>query len=353
MKTEMKHELTAEEKNEIFDSVSNYNGSLRESILAHAATYGIDNIEMLFPDATNVDGVQEVDEENKWVGTILNGVSKTPFSRVKTIYVDLTDKSIRAKGYLKGNLKKEDVVSLLKRSTSPQTVYVKEKFDRDDLIDIKNFAATGWIKQQMTKAIKYEIARAILIGDGRLEDDEDKIKEEHIRSIWNDNGFFTINKTFSVVADASDIDIAKEFIKEMIKARKEYKGSGNPVLFAREDLITSCLLIEDANGRRIYNNVNELATTLRAKSIVEISEMENCTRKVSGVDHTLMGLYGNLNDYRIGTDKGKKVMSFEDFDIDFNQYKYLMETRLAGAIVKPYSFISIETVQKTSDPVTP
>ena len=309
-------------------------GSLRESFLAHAEDYGIDGIEWLFPEDRELNNTpQWIKRDTDWVSKVMGAVRHTPFSRVRTTFADITEDEARAKGYIKGNMKKEEVFSLLRRSTSPQTVYKKQKIDRDDKIDITDFDVVAWIKGEMRMMLNEEIARAVLIGDGRLASDEDKISEDHIRPIANDADLFTIKKAVTVGAD--DDATAKNFIRQAIKARKDYKGSGNPTLFTTEEMLTNMLLLEDQIGHALYPTEQALATKLRVKDIVTVPVMEN--HQVGGKD--LMGIIVNLADYTIGADKGGAVEMFEDFDIDYNKEKYLIETRCSGALTMPYSAI--------------
>ena len=309
-------------------------GSLKDSFLAHAEDYGIDGIEWLFPEDHELNNTpQWIKRDTDWVSKVMGGVRHTPFSRVRTTFADITEDEARAKGYIKGNMKKEEVFSLLKRSTSPQTIYKKQKIDRDDKIDITDFDVVAWIKGEMRMMLNEEIARAVLIGDGRLASDDDKISEDHIRPIANDADLFTIKKAVPVGAD--DDATAKSFIRAAIKARKDYKGSGNPTLFTTEDMLTDMLLLEDQIGHALYPTEQTLATKLRVKEIVTVPVMEN--HQVDGKD--LMGIIVNLTDYTVGADKGGAVEMFEDFDIDYNKEKYLIETRCSGALTMPYSAI--------------
>lgn len=310
-------------------------GTLKESFLAHAEDYGIDGLEWLFPEDRNVNGntPEWIKRDTDWVKAVMGGVHHTPFSRVKSTFANITEDEARAKGYIKGNMKKEEVFSLLKRSTSPQTIYKKQKIDRDDQIDIVDFDVVAWLKGEMRMMLDEEIARSILIGDGRLASDDDKISEEHIRPIANDADLFTIKKAVAVGAD--DDATAKNFIRQAIKARKDYKGSGNPTLFTTEDMLTDMLLLEDGIGHALYPTEQALATKLRVSKIVTVPVMENA--QVGGKD--LMGIIVNMGDYNVGADKGGAVNMFDDFDIDYNQMKYLIETRCSGALTKPYSAI--------------
>ena len=320
-------------------------GSLKESFLAHAEDYGITNIDYLFPDAKNLDTPpQFIKRDDSWVSKVMNGTHHTPFSRIKSMFADITEDEARAKGYIKGKLKKEEVFSLLKRTTTPTTIYKKQKLDRDDVIDITDFDVVAWLKSEMRMMLDEEIARAILVGDGRLSSSDDKINETNIRPIWTDEDLYTIKATVTTSSSASDEDNAKAAIKAIIKSRKNYKGSGNPTLFTTEDFVTDCLLIEDTTGRRIYNSVTDLATTLRVKEIVTVEVMEGLKRTVESDTHNLIGIIVNLSDYNVGADKGGAVSMFDDFDIDYNQQKYLIETRCSGALIKPYSAIAIESV---------
>lgn len=323
-------------------------GSLREAVdeLCHAGTYGINEIETLFPEAKNLNNPPEfIKRDMDWVSTVMNGVHHTPFSRIKSMFANITEDEARAKGYIKGKLKKEEVFSLLKRTTTPTTIYKKQKLDRDDTIDITDFDVVAWLKAEMRMMLDEEIARAILVGDGRLPSDDDHINESNIRPIWKDEDLYTIKTAVTVSAGATDDDIAKAMIKAAVKARKNYKGSGNPVLYTTEDFLTDCLLLEDTQGYRLYKSVDELATAMRVKKIITVPVMENLTRTDSeSKTRTLMGLIVNLNDYNVGADKGGAVSMFDDFDIDYNQMKYLIETRCSGALTKPYSAIALELV---------
>lgn len=314
-------------------------GSLRESALAH----GIEDIDWLFPEAKNLNNPPEwITRKMDWVSSVMNGVHHTPFSRIKSMFADLTEDEARARGYITGKYKKEQVFTLLKRTTTPTTIYKKQKLDRDDVIDITDFDVVAWLKSEMRFMLDEEIARAILVGDGRDSSSDDKISELNIRPIWTDEDLYTIKATFEVT-DASDEDtIAKEFIRTAIKARKNYRGSGEPTLFCSEDIITSCLLLEDKVGRVIYDSIEKLRTVLRVKSIVTVPVLEGLTRVESGTTMNLLGIMVNLQDYNVGADKGGAVNMFDDFDIDYNAQKYLIETRCSGALTKPYSAMAIE-----------
>lgn len=317
-------------------------GSLKESFLAHADSYGIKNIEWLFPDAKNVNTPPDfIKRDDSYVQKVMRGVHHVPFSRIKSMHADITADQARAKGYIKGKLKKEEVFTLLKRTTSPTTIYKKQKLDRDDVVDITDFDVVAWLKMEMRMMLDEEIARAILVGDGRSSSDDDKINEMCIRPIASDADLYCVKAPVSVAAAATEDDIAKAFIRTVIKSRKEYKGSGSPTLFTTEDVITNCLLLEDKNGRVIYDTVDKLATALRVKEIVAVEVMENAKTKVNEVEKPLMAIMVNLVDYYVGADKGGAINMFDDFDIDYNQQKYLMETRCSGALVKPYSAVAV------------
>ena len=314
--------------------------------LTHSADYGIENIGYLFSDDKAVTREPIMVSRNMdWVAKFTNSVRHTPFSRIKSLFANITEDDARAKGYIKGNVKKEEVFTLLKRSTTPTTVYKKQKIDRDDVIDIVDFDVVAWLKREMRVMLDEEIARAALVGDGRVSSSDDKIDPIHIRPIWTDDDFYTIKQTVSVASSDNESTIAKNFIKQCIKARKNYKGSGNPTLYTTEDMLTDMLLLEDTTGRVIYESTAKLATTLRVKEIVTVPVMENLTRTDDNSKvHTLLGIIVNPNDYTIGADKGGAVNMFDDFDIDYNQQKYLIETRCSGALTLPYSAIAVEKV---------
>lgn len=322
-------------------------GSLKESFLAHAVgTYGIDQIDTLFPEPKSMNTPPEfIKRDTNWVAGVINGVHHTPFSRIKSMFANITEDEARAKGYIKGKLKKEEVFTLLKRTTTPTTIYKKQKLDRDDIIDITDFDVVAWIKSEMRMMLDEEIARAILVGDGRLTSDDDHINEANIRPIWKDDDLYTIKTKITVAASATDDDKAKAVIKAAVKSRKEYKGSGNPVLYTTEDFLTNCLLLEDTQGYRLYKSEQDVATAMRVSRIVTVPVMENLSRTDSeSKTRNLVGIIVNLNDYNVGADKGGAVNMFDDFDIDYNQQKYLMETRCSGALIKPYSAIALEMV---------
>ena len=339
--------LSHDAMNAIIGDAKRY-GSMKESFLQHAEEYGIDNLEYLFPDDKNALGNTPIfiQRDTSWVREFMGNVHHTPFSRIKSIFADITEDEARAKGYIKGKLKKEEVFSLLKRTTTPTTIYKKQKMDRDDVIDITDFDVITWLKSEMRRMLDEEIARAAIVGDGRLASSDDKINEQNIRPVWTDSDLFTIKAAFSVSAGATDDDKAKAFIRACIKSRKDYKGSGNPILFTTEDIVTNCLLLTDANGRDLYDSIDKLATKLRVRKIVTVPVMEGLTRTGTGDDssskYELYGLIINPADYNMGADKGGAINMFDDFDIDYNQQKYLIETRCSGALIRPYSAIAVE-----------
>ena len=338
--------LSHSDMEEIFSDAKR-TGSLKESFLAHAVgTYGIDQIDTLFPEPKSMNTPPEfIKRDTNWVAGVINGVHHTPFSRIKSMFANITEDEARAKGYIKGKLKKEEVFTLLKRTTTPTTIYKKQKLDRDDIIDITDFDVVAWIKSEMRMMLDEEIARAILVGDGRLTSDDDHINEANIRPIWKDDDLYTIKTKITVSASATDDDKAKAVIKAAVKSRKDYKGSGNPVLYTTEDFLTNCLLLEDTQGYRLYKSEQDVATAMRVSRIVTVPVMENLSRTDSeSKTRNLVGIIVNLNDYNVGADKGGAVNMFDDFDIDYNQQKYLMETRCSGALIKPYSAIALEMV---------
>ena len=328
--------------NDIVADAKRY-GSLKESFLQHAAANNITNYNYLLPEPKSLNTPPEwIKEDDSWVAKVMRSVHHTPFSRVKSMFATLDETEARARGYIKGNMKKDLALSVLKRTTSPTTVYIKMKMDRDDVVDITDFDVVAWQRAEMRGQLDRELARAMLLGDGRELSSDDKINEQNIRPVLKDDDMYTIKYTVKSGQDykvttnsASDNDsVAKGVIRAAIKSRKEYKGSGNPTFFTTEDLLTELLLIEDQNGRRIYDSINTLATAMRVKEIVTVPEMES---------HT--GIYGiivNMADYTTGADKGGAVSMFDDFDIDYNQMKYLIETRMSGALTKPYSAIVLK-----------
>ena len=323
-------------------------GSLKESFMAHADEYGIKDIDWLFPEAKTLNTPPDfIKREMGWVQKVMNSTHHTPFSRIKSMFADITEDDARAKGYIKGKLKKEEVFSLLKRTTTPTTIYKKQKLDRDDVIDITDFDVVAWLKSEMRMMLDEEIARAILVGDGRLASSDDKINESNIRPVWKDEDLYNIKSTIELDAAATADQKAKAFIRACIKSRKNYKGSGEPSLYTTEDVLTDCLLLEDMNGRVIYDTEEKLRTALRVKEIVTVPVMEGLTRTDDNGDTLeLMGLVVNLADYNVGADKGGAINMFDDFDIDYNQQKYLIETRCSGALIKPFSAITLEAKVK-------
>lgn len=333
--------LSHSEMTAILSDAKRY-GSLRESVLAH----GIEQIDYLFPDAKTINDTPEfIKRDTSWVQKVMNGVHHTPFSRIKSIFANITEDDARAKGYIKGHQKRDEVFSLLKRTTTPTTVYKKQKLDRDDVVDITDFDVVAWLKSEMRMMLDEELARAFLIGDGRLSSSDDKINEQNIRPIVSDDDLYTIKAYVGVTANSTEDQKAKAFIRSAIKARKGYKGSGEPSLYTTEDMLTDCLLLEDSTGRIIYDSVEKLAKTLRVKEIVTVPVMEGAKGNAGG---DLLGIIVNLADYNVGADKGGAVNMFDDFDIDYNAQKYLIETRCSGALTKPYSAIAIETTTVTN-----
>ena len=320
-------------------------GSLRESFIQHAAINNIQNLDKLFPDATELyKEPYMIEKDNSWVAKVMNAVKHTPFSRVKTTFGRMNEETARAKGYIKGNKKANIALAVLNRVTTPTTVYIKNEIDRDDVIDITDFDVVAWQKREMRKQLDKELALAMLLGDGRDVSDQNKINEQNIRPVISDDAMYTIKYTVTKGKDYtqegnsySDNDSrTKGIIRAAIRSRKDYKGSGTPTFFTTEDVLTDMLLIEDQNGRRIYNNINDLATALRCKEIVTIPEMEAEAYK------DIYGVIVNMADYTAGADKGGSVNMFDDFDIDYNQMKYLIETRMSGALTVPYSAIVLK-----------
>lgn len=318
-------------------------GSLKDSVLAHAAEYGIENIEVLFPDARSIRNTPDlIKREDSWVKPFLAAVRKTPFSRIKSMSADLTEDAARAKGYITGNRKKEEVFPVLKRVTTPTTIYKKQKLDRDDIVDITDFDVVVWLRAEMRLMLDEELARAALIGDGREVDDQDHINTQNIRPIYTDDEIYA--PKVKIPADKKTADI----IDEIVRARKLYKGVGSPDYYTTEETITDMLLLKDLNQRRIYNTVTELASALRVNSLVAVEVMEGQTRVVDGETLKLHGIMVNPRDYTMGADKGGEVSLFDDFDIDYNQYKYLMETRVSGALTLPKSAVVVEQVTEAA-----
>ena len=306
-------------------------------------TYGFRDPDMLFPEYKSLNNPPEwIKRDTGWVSVVMNGVHHTPFSRIKSQFANITEDDARARGYIKGKQKKEEIFTLLKRTTSPQTIYKKQKLDKDDITDITDFDVVAWIKAEMRVMLDEEIARAVLIGDGRATDSDDHISEEHIRPIAKDVDLFNVKVDVTVPANADEGTMAKAFIKEVIRNRKYYKGSGTPTMFTTADMLTEMLLLEDEIGHKLYKSVQELATALRVSNIVEVEVMEG--QKINNKD--LAAVIVNLADYNIGADKGGSVEMFDDFDIDYNQYKYLIETRCSGALTKPFSAMTVTVTEQ-------
>jgi HK97 family phage prohead protease/HK97 family phage major capsid protein len=367
----MAHSLTRDEQFEIIKGMKQA-GSLRESFLAHKEEMGIEDVIMhtddhgieysddvqaymvndpsfLFPEARALNNPPAwIKRDTTWVSGVLNGTKHVPFSRIKSVFADITEDEARAKGYMKTHKKTEEVFSLLKRTTTPQTIYKKQKMDRDDIIDITDFDVVAWIRGEMRIMLDEEIARAILVGDGRLNSSDDKISEDHIRPVWTDDDLFTIKQFVTYPEEATDDDKAKAYIRAAVKARKNYKGSGNPTFYTTEDVLTDMLLLEDNMGHRLYKSEQELATAMRVSKIVTVQVMEGLQREVDNVERDLIGIIVNLSDYTVGADKGGAISMFDDFDIDYNQQKYLIETRCSGALTVPYSAIVIESAQQSA-----
>lgn len=336
-----------------FDDAKRY-GSLKDSFVAHGLNevtymahadgdYGIKNIDYLFPEARNVNNtIDFIKREDSWVRDFMSRVHRSPFSRIKSVHANITEDEARAKGYIKGNMKKEEVFTLLKRSTTPTTVYKKQKLDRDDVLDITDLDTVALVKGEMRGMLDEEIARAALVGDGRSASDDDKINEVNIRPIWTDADLYSIKVPITVAAGDDDNKKATNFIRAAIKSRKNFRGSGTPVLYTTEDMLSDMLLLTDTTGRDIYDTVEKLCKKLRVSEIITVPVMEGLTRQVDSKTRTLAGIIVNLQDYNIGADKGGSINMFEDFDIDYNQMKYLIETRCSGALTKPYSAMVLE-----------
>ena len=328
-------------------------GSMKDATLAH----GITNIGNLFPEAQTIEKTPEFyKRDTDWVSVVMNGVHRSPFSRVKSTYADITADDARARGYVKGNQKVEETIAALKRVTTPTTIYKLQKLDRDDVIDITDFDVVAWIKGEMRMMLDEEIARAILVGDGRSASSNDKINEQNIRPIWKDDEAYTIHHIAKLAKDATQDDVAIAFIRDSVKSRKDYKGGGNPTLFTTEDHLTNMLLLEDRVGRRLYDTVEKLATAMRVSRIVTVPVMEGLTRTTTSADVgvtagttvQLAGIIVNLGDYNVGADRGGEVNLFDDFDINFNKQEYLIETRCSGAMIRPKGAIALEYYQATA-----
>lgn len=348
----LKNAFLAHGYESISDALADYEH--QEEVLAHAATYGIDNIGYLFPDArTTTNTPQFIKRDTEWVAKVFGGAKHVPFSRIKTVLADITAEEARARGYIKGNEKADEVITLLKRTTDPQTVYKKQKLDRDDIIDITDFDVVVWLRMEMRMMLEEEIARAQLVGDGRASSSDDKIKEDKIRPIATDSDIYTLEVQIPVAATTA------QMIDQIILGRKKYKGTGTPTFFTTPDINGDMLLLKDTTGRRLYNTEADLAAGIRAKEIVEVPVMENkvvvlteATADAAGLQKRLIGISVNMNDYSLGADKGGSIAMFDDFDIDFNQYKYLIETRCSGALTMPHSAIAywkLEVIPKTGE----
>lgn len=345
----LKNAFLAHGYESISDALADYEH--QDEVLAHAATYGIDNIGYLFPDArTTTNTPQFIKRDTEWVSKVFGAAKHVPFSRIKTVLADITADEARARGYIKGNEKADEVITLLKRTTDPQTVYKKQKLDRDDIIDITDFDVVVWLRMEMRMMLEEEIARAQLVGDGRLSSSDDKIKEDKIRPIATDDPIYTIEIQIPVVATTA------QMIDEIIKGRKQYKGTGTPAFYTTPDVNGDMLLLKDTTGRRLYNTEADLAAGIRAREIIEVPVMENkvvvltpATVSETGLQKRLVGISVNMTDYSLGADKGGSISMFDDFDIDFNQFKYLIETRCSGALTMPHSAIAywkLETIPK-------
>lgn len=344
---ENKNTLTHDEIVSIFE-IAKRQGSLRQAVQDVCLEHGIENLEILFPEAKAVNTTPEmIMRQQEWVPKVWNATRKSPFSRIKSTAADLTKDEARAKGYIKGKKKVEEQFALLKRVTTPTTVYKKQGLDRDDVIDITDMDVVAWLKAEMRMMLNEELARAILVSDGRLISSDDKINEQNIRPIWKDDDMYTIKYAIDMTGKTSNEDRSDAIVEGANRARKFYKGSGSPTLYIDSDNLTTMLLAKDKTGRRLYNTINELAAALRVREIVEVPIMEGLTRTVEGEDsknHTmgLIGIIVNLTDYTVGADRGGAVTMFDDFDIDYNKYKYLIETRCSGALTMPYSAIVLE-----------
>lgn len=345
----LKNAFLAHGYESISDALADYEH--QDEVLAHAATYGIDNIGYLFPDArTTTNTPQFIKRDTEWVSKVFGAAKHVPFSRIKTVLADITADEARARGYIKGNEKADEVITLLKRTTDPQTVYKKQKLDRDDIIDITDFDVVVWLRMEMRMMLEEEIARAQLVGDGRLSSSDDKIKEDKIRPIATDDAIYTIEIQIPVAATTA------QMIDEIIKGRKQYKGTGTPAFYTTPDVNGDMLLLKDTTGRRLYNTEADLAAGIRAREIIEVPVMENkvvvltpATASETGLQKRLVGISVNMTDYSLGADKGGSISMFDDFDIDFNQFKYLIETRCSGALTMPHSAIAywkLETIPK-------
>lgn len=339
VETEEENFLSHDDMVEIFGDAKRI-GSLKESMLQH----GIQSIDILFPEAQTVTPTPEmIMRRTEWVSKVLAGVSKTPFARIKSTAANLTQDEARARGYIKGNKKVEQQFGLLKRSTTPQTIYKLQKIDRDDVIDITDFDVVAWMKAELRTMLDEELARALMIGDGRTAGTDDKIEPDHIRPIYGDADTYTIYYTVDYDGISDVTDKANALVAAALRSRKEYRGSGNPSFYSTNDIITDMMLATDKMGRKLYSTEAELAAALRVKEIIEVPVFEGAKRVDDDEQaHELIGIIVNLNDYKMGADKGGEVNLFDDFDIDYNKYEYLIETRCSGALYKPFSAICLE-----------
>lgn len=328
-------------------------GSLKESFLEHAQSYGIENIDILFPDAKTVTPTPDfIKRDTDWVSTVLNGARHTPFSRIKSTAADITADEARAKGYVKGNLKKEEVIKLLKRVTTPTTIYKKQKLDRDDIIDITDLDVVSWLKSEMRIMLDEELARAALVGDGRDAEDDDKINEENIRPIYSDDDMYAIH----VGLDEETVTTGDKELEAIIRAMEDYEGNGTPVMYTTRGKVIDWLLLKDTTGRRLFTSESELASYIGVSRFIYVPVMKGMTRQTEEGEtpskvtttYNLIGIIVNMNDYVFGADRGGQVSMFDDFDIDYNQYKYLLETRCSGALVHPHSALVVESYSEVT-----
>lgn len=337
------NQLSHEDVEQIFRDAQR-SGSLKETVLEHADKYGITNIEELFPEANKVRTTPDwIKRDDSWVAGIMGGVARTPFSRIKSMSADVTHEDARAKGYITGNMKKDEYYAVAKRITTPTTIYKKQKLDRDDIIDVTDFDVVAWMKGEMRWMLQEEIARVILFGDGRDPGSEDKVNENNIRPIATDDDFYTTKKYLT------EGESVKGMMRKILRSRKDFKGTGRPVLYTTDDFVIDCLLLEDKLGRRYYETEESLAAALGVKGIVTVEVLEE--GYTDDNENELMGVMVNINDYTLGADKGGEVSMFDDFDIDYNQYKYLIETRFSGALTRRKSAVSLWLTKATR--VTP
>lgn len=343
-----KNTLSHDDITEVFKNAKKM-GSLKDAVEEMALEHGITDIESLFPDYKSLNNPPAwIGLPDPWVTIVWNGTSKTPFSRIKSAFADITKDEARARGYIKGKQKVEEQFTLLKRTTDPQTVYKKQSLDRDDIIDITDFDVVAWLKSDMRSKLKEELSRAVLISDGRLESDDSKIQETHIRSILNDDPFYSMKYQIDMTGLTDNTDKANAIIDQATLAMIDYKGSGSLTAFMSPQSLAYLKLAKDKNGRRLYNSVSEIASALGVSSIVEVPLMKDATRKDGDSTYNVLAILVNLRDYTIGADRGGQTTMFDDFDIDYNKYKYLIETRCSGALTKPYSAIVLETTATVS-----